>query len=64
MKKYPKIGEIHKVTPQGLCVLCGKAKADKRVEVEHDYFRGNDTVHKVHSKCAENAGKRLLELLL
>jgi hypothetical protein len=61
--KYPKIGGKSDRKPQGRCKLCGKNKADCRVDVEFNEFRGDDIVYKCHKECADKAGDRLLFLL-
>jgi hypothetical protein len=67
--KYPRVGEIITVRPQGLCAICGEVLQDgkrpeKRVHVQHNYFRGDDSVFKAHGACIQQVGKRLLDILL
>lgn len=65
MKEYPRIGSRSKKKPKGMCVICKEGKADARVDVEINMFRGDDDVYKVHSRCIKNVrGDKLLENLL
>lgn len=50
MSKYPKLGNLYEKRG-GMCVLCGHNRADQRIEIQRDMFRGNDTVHPVHLAC-------------
>lgn len=64
-RQYPRIGNRRSDTPKGNCVLCGKPKADYRVDVEFNWFRGDDEVYKVHKLCQKNMkGDDLLKRLL
>ena len=49
--KYPRIGDIRNVRPQGLCCICKQPKSDCRVDVQLNWFRGEDDVHKIHREC-------------
>jgi hypothetical protein len=62
---YPRIGGKRRVTPQGLCILCGLPKADYRIEVEITHMRGDDEVIKTHWKCARGYtdNQLMLEIL-
>ena len=46
-----KVGERYKTYPKGLCILCGFPKADGRVTIETNSFRGDDLVYKAHWGC-------------
>ena len=46
---------IRKCNPQGLCIICGEPKADARMEVQINNFRGDDDVYKIHWKCRNEA---------
>lgn len=62
--KYPRIGEKFTSSPHGLCAICNQPKAEGRVTVQVDWFRGNDFVYKVHLACIKGLkDKELLEVL-
>lgn len=53
--KYPRIGSTSKLShPRHVCQLCVQLKADLRVDVQLDPFRGNDEVFYVHQTCWDN----------
>lgn len=54
MSKYPKVGDNWREKPQGLCKLCDKPRAEWRIAIEVDIFRGNDEVIKVHRRCLKS----------
>ena len=58
---YPKISEKIKIShPKGLCHFCNQPKADTKIIMEVDIFRGNDRVYKVHSECIKNFSDKIL----
>ena len=64
LPQYPRMGPTRKVRPQGLCQICGMPRADRRITIEWNWFRGDDTVHKVHELCiAAMDSKDVLSLL-
>ncbi len=52
---------IYKCKPQGLCIICKESKADARVEVQTNNFRGDDDVYKIHWKCRHKARGKINE---
>lgn len=62
-RKYPNISSIDRVKPQGLCVICKQPKANARLTVEHNIFRGDDSVLKVHSQCVTGPKEDVLQKL-
>lgn len=61
MRFYPRLGQIRRAShPQGLCALCGENKANGRVDVQTDEFRGNDVVYKVHLSCVRGVDQNVL----
>lgn len=64
-KQYPRFGQRYRLSrnqSQGLCIVCNKPKADARVTIQVDWFRGNDEVFKVHWACIKD--KKDSELLV
>lgn len=58
---YPRIGEQYSMSqPRGICVICSQPKADYKVIVEVDIFRGNDLVYKVHKACIWRVQEKVL----
>ena len=56
MGKYPRVG--HKTTnrpAKGLCNICGEPQSDYRVDIEVNWFRGDDVVVKLHRACLDEA---------
>ncbi len=56
--KYPRVGEVNKVRPQGVCAYCGEIERNdlrpaRRIHIQHDWFRGNDDVLKGHGICVQ-----------
>ena len=47
--------EIRRCKPQGLCWICGEPKADAKMEIQINNFRGDDDVYKIHWKCRHKA---------
>ncbi len=50
MKTYPCIGNTYKVHRRN-CQICRQAKAVVRIDVEVNYFRGDDEVFRACEKC-------------
>ena len=51
-RTYPRIGEISTpYKPQGMCIFCGGNKANRRIEIQVNWFRGDDDVAKAHGRC-------------
>jgi len=67
MTKYPRVGERYKTNnqPQGLCIICQQNKADAKVTVEVNRFRGDDFVYKIHWDCIKRIkDTELLDLIV
>lgn len=66
MNKYPhpRVGEIRRCKAQGICVLCQKSSADRRVGVEINAMRGDDLVYKAHQDCIKRFHDVLLQKLM
>lgn len=63
--EYPKIGQIVSKHKQGLCKICGGNKSDSYVNVQVNWFRGDDEVFNIHKKCVDKIGyKNLLQELI
>ena len=62
--QYPRFGQVRHHKPQGKCVICGNGKAEKRVDVQINIFRGDDEVYKVHAKCIEGLGNQWTVFIL
>jgi hypothetical protein len=59
--KYPRRGGETKLDAPRLCAVCRQWGALRRVDVQVDWFRGNDVVVYAHTRCLK--GKTAAELL-
>lgn len=59
-----RIHSKRKCRPQGICLVCGGNKADARVHVATNNFRGDDEVIKAHSTCIKNLKDKTLCLVV
>jgi len=48
---YPRVGDVHNVRPQGRCIKCNEPRANARVAIQVNIFRGDDVVVKIHRDC-------------
>lgn len=58
-RRYPRLGSTQKIKPGPQCWVCKQPGADRRVEVQVNWFRGDDDVYKVHVACIPDLKKRL-----
>lgn len=69
-KKYPRIGQIIRRHPQGMCNICNAVllngrKPDTRIDIQIDAYRGNDLVFKAHRQCVDDlSNTKLLAALM
>lgn len=61
--KYPRVGSIDSVRPQGLCRVCHEPKSDKRIHVQFNCMRGDDEVYKAHAECVKRFKERMPDIL-
>ena len=59
-KKYPTIGSKQSWRTGKVCPICGIAGTDQRIDIQVNWFRGDDDVIYVHAACAK--GKTAAEL--
>ncbi len=59
-KQYPTIGSKQPWRTGKKCAICGKAGTDQRIDIQVNWFRGDDEVIHVHADCAKGKNARTL----